>query len=371
VRSKLTRVVIPVLLTVFFTTIGIMVYFENFRDISPLSVQSAPDLQVKGLDVESEIILPTLQPSVSVKAPISRSIYIGFWTQGFFDFKSNTLHPEALTSLELKIGKKAAIAHYYRGWEWLDSSILLSEFETISSYGWRPMISVNPYFFEKCNANGKSLYASIAVGNCDEFLKNAGRNLSQYKKPFFLRFAWEMNIESMEWSIQKTGSTSSDFILAWRRMHDFFEKEGVKNVLWVFAPDVGNTEYGNIYPGDNYVDWVGLDGYNWGTTQSWSRWQSFNEVFSNAYSAITLAAPNKPLMISEINSTDQGGSKVSWYTDALQTQISRNFPKISAVVFYNEDRSARENVNWLIDTSIESLKAFKDGTSNPIYKSSI
>ena len=51
-----------------------------------------------------------------------------------------------------KIGKKVAIAHYYRGWDVLDSNALISELNTIVSNGWRPMVSVNPYFFDRgCN----------------------------------------------------------------------------------------------------------------------------------------------------------------------------------------------------------------------------
>lgn len=338
------------------------------KEVENSQVNSA---EVKGAKIS---ISPSLiaTPTAVVKAALksNRSVYLGMWTQGFWDPSSKTLHPEALIALENKIGKDVAIAHYYLGWEELESEKVITDLRTISSHGWRPMISVNPYFFAKCPANGLPLYKAIASGNCDEFIKNVGKNLKQFGKTLLLRFAWEMNIPSMEWQIEKTGSSNEDFIHAWQRMHQIIHEQNASNVLWVFSPDVGNTYYKDIYPGDGYVDWIGLDGYNWGTTQSWSRWQTFTEVFSTAYRAITALAPNKPLMISEVNSTDKGGDKSMWYQDMLQRQIPLNFPKIKAVVFYNEDRSVKEGVNWLIDISQDSLDSFSKNIQNPVYLSS-
>ena len=132
-------------------------YRNNPQEQNPISIQSSKEdtTQVKGVETTG-------------------SVYFGLWTQGFWNPDNNTLHPEALTSLENKIGKHAAIAHYYRGWEALDSKDLLTELTTIYSNGWRPMISANPYFFSKCPSNGLPLYKAIARGNCDEFLKNIG-----------------------------------------------------------------------------------------------------------------------------------------------------------------------------------------------------
>lgn len=300
-------------------------------------------------------------------------IYLGMWTQGFFDPQNFTLHPEALKSLEAKINKKVAIAHYYRGWEELEKSQVLDELNTISENGWRPMISANPYFFGKCVANGKTLYKAIADGNCDEFMHSAAKNLKNFGKPVFLRFAWEANIDSIEWGVNRVGSTPADFVAAWRKFHDIAKSEGADNIVWVFSPNVkGGTTiaYKDLYPGDAYVDWLGLDGYNWGTTQSWSKWQTFSQVFLSSYQEITKLAPQKPLMIAEVNSTNVGGDKPSWYTDALENQLPNSFPRVKAVVFYNEDRSAKESVNWLIDINPESLASFKKGVAKPFYLSS-
>jgi len=68
-------------------------------------------------------------------------------------------------------------------------------------------------------------------------------------------------------------NTNETYIAAFRHIVDIFRANGATNVKWVFnvnCDNVGNgTSYLGHYPGDNYVDYTSIDGYNWGTTQSW------------------------------------------------------------------------------------------------------
>lgn len=305
--------------------------------------------------------------------PPPRKVYIGLWTEGFFNNTTHAIDPSKMQQMEQKIGKNVAIANYFRGWEFLQTPEILTELSTISDNGWRPMISANPYLFTDCQARGMTLYKAIASGNCDAFLERVGQNLKKVQKPFFLRFAWEMNVASMPWSTLYTRDSPEDFVNAFRRFHDIVKKEGATNVLWVFSPQITTPTTEDIkplYPGDAYVDWVGLDGYNWGTTQSWSKWQDFFSLFAPSYAEMTLLAPGKPLMIAEVNTSYVGGDQAKWYEDALTKQIPENFPKIQAVVFFNEDKFAQEGVKWLIDATPKSLASFRQAIQNPLYSSS-
>ena len=311
----------------------------------------------------------TITPS---KIPVN-TVYLGMWTEGFWNENTYSLHPEALTTLQNQIGKKVAIAHYYRGWENLGKESFRTELETIQQNGWRPMVSANPYFFSQCSQGSKNIYRTIADGDCDAFLQTIGKTFKTFNKPVFLRFAWEMNIGPIDWSTQKTQSTPNDFVQAWRRFHEIVVSQGATNVLWVWSPNVntgGSIAYSSLYPGDSYVDWLGLDGYNWGTSKSWTHWESFSEIFQSSYQALVGLAPAKPIMIAETNTTDQGGNKAMWYQDMISTQLLYNFPKIKAVIFYNEDRSKQEQVNWLITVSPASLDTFSRLIKNPNYLSS-
>jgi hypothetical protein len=46
-----------------------------------------------------------------------------------------------------------------------------------------------------------------------------------------------------------------------------------------------------------------------------------------------VVAPNKPLMISETNSANEGGNKSHWLVEALDVQIPNNYPEIDAIIF--------------------------------------
>lgn len=313
---------------------------------------------------QKETVQPTPSPT------IARKITLGAWTEGLFEANTKTLHPEKLSEFENLINKKLTVAHFYIGWESLNKPEFISHLDTINNNGWQPMVNVNPYFFESCLSD-LPLYEAIAAGVCDDFLHAAGKNLSQIKNPFYFVFAWEMNNDQHQWSIPYSASTPKDFVNAWRHVHTIFEEEGVKNIIWVFCPNVPENKsltYSQFYPGDGFVDWLGIDGYNWGTTQKWSSWVSFEGVFTGAYKSITELSPDKPLVIAEVNSTDQGGDKSKWYEDAFLVQIPHNFPKIKMIVIFNEDKTETENVNWKVDVNRESLDMFKKVIQSDYYK---
>lgn len=301
-----------------------------------------------------------------------RQIYLGAWVGGFWDNDSKQLHPQKLTEFENSIGKKVAIASFYRGWAELEEKSLIQDLETISANGWVPMISANPYFFDECLHKTDSLYKAIANGSCDSVLRGISKNLASYEGKLFFRFAWEANIVDVDWGVQKVGSTAQNYVEAWRHFHDIMQEEEVSDVIWVLAFNTNKHDsipYEKLYPGDEYVDWIGIDGYNWGETQNWSGWQSFSSVFHRSYTELTALAPSKPLMISEFNSASVGGDKASWFEDALNVQIPNNYPKIDAIVFFNEDKLKQEGVDWKIENST-ALEIVKNSLQDYIYRSS-
>jgi mannan endo-1,4-beta-mannosidase len=67
----------------------------------------------------------------------------------------------------------------------------------------------------------------------------------------------EMNGNWFWWD----GKDPRTFVRLWRQMFDYFTvTKGLDNLLWVYAPNHG-ANAADYYPGDNYVDLVGLDAY--------------------------------------------------------------------------------------------------------------
>ena len=106
-----------------------------------------------------------------------------------------------------------------------------------------------------------------------------------------------------------------------------------------------------------------MDGYNWGTV-SGHQWQPFAQVFQQTYNEL-LAITSKPLMIAETASTEQAGNKAAWITDAFTRQLPHAFPKIKAVVWFNENKET----DWRIESSHAAQAAFASAIASNVYAS--
>ncbi|AEV69659.1 beta-mannanase [Acetivibrio clariflavus DSM 19732] len=200
----------------------------------------------------------------------------------------------------------------------------------------------------------------IMNGNADSYIRRMAQDMKYYGKEIWLRPLHEANGDWYPWAIGYAGgkNTNSTYIAAFRRIVDIFRSEGANNVKWVFnvnCNNVGpNTSFTGIYPGDNYVDYTSIDGYNWGTTQSWgSKWQSFDEIFSEAYNS--LRNYNKPIIIAEWASAEIGGNKAQWITDSFN-RIKSSYDKIFAAVWFNHNKET----DWRINSSEAALNAYRN-----------
>ena len=163
---------------------------------------------------------------------------------------------------------------------------------------------------------------------------------------------------------------ASDFVAAWRRFHDVANHAGATNITWVWCPNIDTydkfTPYAQLYPGDSYVDWTCLDGYNQSTKTAWL---NFSSIFGVSYSKLLKLAPTKPIMIGETSSEEAGGSKASWITDALSTQLPNHFPQVKALVWMNW-RIYENSVwrLWQIESSSSAQTAFAKAIASSYYK---
>jgi hypothetical protein len=114
-----------------------------------------------------------------------------------------------------------------------------------------------------------------------------------------------------------------------------------------------------FYPGDHFVDWAGLDGYNWGGP---FEWKSFRTLFSASYRKL-LKITNRPLMLGEVGCGEYGGNKGRW----LRLMLRRDLPRmthIRAVLWFDQ---IDPKGDLRVDTSGAALRAFRHWTRAPIY----
>jgi beta-mannanase len=172
-----------------------------------------------------------------------------------------------------------------------------------------------------------------------------------------------MNGNWYPWAAGVNGNTAAQYVAAWQHVHSIFVQHGATNVTWVWCPNVsysGSTPISQLYPGDTYVDQVGLDGYNGGTALNWGGWLSFQQIFGASLSTMG-ALTTKPVVIGETASAEQGGSKAAWITDMF-TQL-RNNPQIVAFTWFNYNKET----DWRIQSSKSATAAYAAGVSDPRY----
>ena len=210
---------------------------------------------------------------------------------------------------------------------------------------------------------------TLLSGRYDAYIREFATKAKEWGHPFFLRFNWEMNGFWFPWSEGVNGNTTGQYVAAWRHVHDIFTQVGATNATWVWCPNIDLSgaliPLGRVYPGDDYVDWTALDGFNWGERHGSPGWQSFNQVFHRTYRRIvTKVAPTKPMMLAEVASTNKGGNKPAWIRDMFN-KVRHKYRKIRAVIWYDVDD---RGTNWPIERSKKAGNAFRAGVKPGAFK---
>lgn len=194
----------------------------------------------------------------------------------------------------------------------------------------------------------------IAAGDHDAYITDWATRLADWGGPVMLRFGHEMNGNWYPWAEGVNGNGAGDYVAAYRHVHDIFTAAGADNVEWVWNPNVpywGSTPLDGLYPGADYVDTVALDGYNWGTSQSWSSWQQPWELFGWGLAEMRRLAPGKEIIVAETASAEAGGSKAEW--NAHLVYYLADQPDVTGLVWFHYDKE----VDWRISSSESSAAA--------------
>lgn len=272
--------------------------------------------------------------------------------------------PGRIDSYTALVGKPPAIVMWYH--DWAHGGFNKGIMDGIAARGITPMVTWEPWDYTGGIVQPAYALRTIASGTYDEYIRQYARDSAAWGRPFYIRFAHEMNGDWYPWGRGISGNTPADFVAAWRRVHDIFREEGATNVRWVWSPnvaDANSTPYNLIYPGDAYVDWVGVVGYNWGASYSWSGWVTFAALFGPSYAQL-VTLTQKPLMITEVGSSETGGDKAAWILQGLLSDLPLRFPRVRAVLWFN----ANQEADWAITTSPTAFDAFRRVVESPLYQ---
>ncbi|WP_018769615.1 MULTISPECIES: glycosyl hydrolase [unclassified Arthrobacter] len=232
----------------------------------------------------------------------------------------------------------------------------ITEMDAVRSRGATPLVTWEPWAWGGGVEQPAYSLDRVAAGDFDAHITQWGQSLAAWGKPVMLRFAHEMNGNWYPWAEGVNGNQPGDYVAAWRHVHDVVAATGAANVQWVWSPNVpywGSTDLAGLYPGAGYVDIVALDGYNWGTSQTWSSWVSPMDLLGPGISQLRTLAPGKPVLIAETASSELGGSKAAWNTDLVSYLAAQ--PDVMGFVWFH----LQKETDWRINSSDSSASAFK------------
>ena len=212
----------------------------------------------------------------------------------------------------------------------------------------------------------------ILSGLYNAYIDTSAAQVKAYPGSVYIRLDWEMNSSSSNWNPanQPAGTSPATFVAFWRYVVDRFRADGVSNARWIWSPNIdgGDGSMAPFYPGDGYVDMVGLDGYN----KDDFPWESFGQIFQASYREITGLAPGKPVMIAETstleatpNQAAQGSSKSEWIRQ-MAAYIPAQMPAVTALCWYEQPVGTQD---FRVESSAASLAAWKQYVvDNPAFE---
>ncbi|HVK75327.1 MAG TPA: glycosyl hydrolase [Kofleriaceae bacterium] len=293
--------------------------------------------------------LPELEAPVSAKVPPVNGAYFGAFVG------VGTESPEDFAAQEELLGRRWVIDNRFYSFEdWLgDRTRWAIERHKVPLITWEPQ---------------HQPLDEILAGMHDENIRSRAEGARDLGVEIFMRWGHEMNGNWYPWSGARNGGADggpAKYIAAYRHVHDIFVEVGATNVVWIWNPLVTDVpaepwnHWTNYYPGDEYVDWVGLDAYNWGTSSSCCVWQSFPTLIAALYADY---AGKKPLMVPETASAEVGGDKAAWIREMHQS-LKTDFTAIKALVWFDIDKET----DWRIASSPKTLEAYKAMAHDPYF----
>jgi hypothetical protein len=210
---------------------------------------------------------------------------------------------------------------------------------------------ITPFFFATIGRKGLTDFVN---GKDDKIFQNYAEEAAEYGEkygPFFFGTMEEMNAPWWPWG------QSSKFVAAWKRAWDIFERAGVnKYATWVWEPycidAAPKVDYPDrYYPGDEYVDWIGLSAYN---MQKYpTSHLSFEAMVYGTYNDMLKRHPTKPIMQAEFGKTNIP-DQARWLKNAYQA--IKSMPGMKAANYYAIINVGEGDDSTLNKESVEVLK---------------
>ena len=216
---------------------------------------------------------------------------------------------------------------------------------------------------------GRVQFADVLAGAYDDYLTRFFTKAAAHPGRVMIRFAHEMNGWGYSWAVGFRGAGGSsvaspqEFVATRRYVVEFGRRTAGANVafLWcIMSTDKGGVPAEAFYPGDDYVDALGMDLYN-----GYGGWQRPRAVFNFTYRRLEAINANKPLWVAELGCREPsirevsgagpvpGASKAEWFQTLFD---STDFPRLTNINFFHAARS----FDWRLNSTADALAVCRE-----------
>lgn len=282
-------------------------------------------------------------------------------------------------------GKRNAVLNFFTSWDPTVMSALFGQsLPAIWANNNVPMITWEP--FTGGGSAPSDIEVQIGQGNYDEYVRSWAEDLKQWlagpdgiygsadDRRAYLRLAHEMNGNWYPWSAAIGKNSPAAYVSMWRRVHGIFTSEGLDStrLQWVWSvnrQDVGGYKAEEFYPGDAYVDWTAVDGYNRIPQEQPSGWRNPNQVFDNMLGRLRKLS-SRPVAITETASTSITRTGVSvtaksaWITNLFNYVLGN---RVQMVIWFNQDKTG----DWAVFGGVRGDSSYAGHLTYNAYRQAI
>jgi beta-mannanase len=262
----------------------------------------------------------------------------------------------SFTAVSKTAGVAPNMVEYYVNWTQSFSSE-----DVYDSYaeGALPVITWEPF---KGGTTGHTILdqpdyslSTIIDGKHDAYITQFAEAVKAVKVPIAIRFMHEMNGNWYPWSVGENGNTAAEFVEAWRHVWNVFHQVDATNVIWIWAPNVlrgaqDDVHLADVYPGDRYVDWIGMTAYE-------DYESTATELFGPTLDDIRQFT-QKNLLITETGA-QPNVNKVDWISSFLAWLPQQQH--VIGFIWNEYSASAGARMRWGFDADSASLQVFHAG----------
>jgi mannan endo-1,4-beta-mannosidase len=255
--------------------------------------------------------------------------------------------PESLAPVQDfagKIGKQPNLLQYYVAW---GTRFDPQRVRNAWAAGALPLMVWEPF---------EPSIAEIADGATNAYIRRFASAVRTLNLPMAISFGHEMNGHWYPWGT--TATDPVDYVRAWRRIHDTFLDVGAANVIWVWSPNninpVPQVPLQPLYPGDSYIDWIGVVGYYTDSGAS-----TFSTLFGPTM-AVVHKFTHKPILIAE-TASEPGPRKHKDVADLFAGVAAS--PEVIGFIWFDFLKRA----DWRIGSDPSALAEFKRRAANDLF----